>query len=218
MKNTSTTPHSLFLSAICAALVGGLAALPASAQTYPATSPRQPAKVNDPVKATDPATPTHMNDDYTTGTKAMKPDRHTEKVINKISMLSSEQLRLAQIASQRATNTQVRTLAQQVQTCSQDLQQSFDQLAQKNSLLVPTGKHANDVADDEQKWQKKDGKDFDGDYVKRVIKDTKESIDALEDYSKVKNADPEIVALGEKHLPTLRENLSQAEALKKQVD
>jgi len=214
-KSSYPRPHSLLRGVLFAALVSGLAALSASAQTYP--SARPPKAPSDP-RIDDTTTPAQLNENLTTGTKSMQADHHTEKVISKVSELSSEQLRLAQIATQRATDAQVRSLAGQVESCNQDLQQAFDQIAQKNSVLVPTGKAGNDVADRDQQWENKDGKQFDQDYVKRVIKDTKDTIEALEDYRKVQDPNPDITALADKLLPSLRENLSQAEALKKQVD
>jgi putative membrane protein len=200
--------------------IGALAVLPARAQsTYPTTNPN-PSTPTSPSSQPDTLTPkASTKDDY--GTKNMKSsgvEKHSEKIISKISMLNSEQLRLSQIASQRATDAGVKSFADQLKTSSQDFQQEIDQLAQSKNVMYPTGKNANDLASEEQKWQKKDANDFDEDYVKRIVKTDKEAIDELEDYSKSKNADPEVAALADKHLPGLRANLQQAKSLRKKVD
>jgi predicted outer membrane protein len=146
------------------------------------------------------------------------PARDTENVINKISQLTSEQLRISQIAAARAVNRQVRTFAEELQNTTQDLQQEIDRMAQAKSILVPTGKTSSEMAEEERNWQGKDSKELDQDYIDRVTKLHKDAIEALEEYAKDKDMDPEIVTFANRHLPALREHLRQAESLKRQVD
>lgn len=219
--------RSSLLSAACATLLSGLTALTAADQPYSTsgsgTSTTDQSTLNPSPRpgaptAAYPSMPPRVASDYDATHPLGKATRQTENLVSKLSQLSSEQLRLSQIAAQRATHSQVRSLAQGVQESSQSLQQELDQIARNNNVLVPTGKSPNDWADEEEKWQKKDGKDFDEDYVKRVVKSHKDAIDQLEDYSKDKDNDAAIVSFANKHLPTLREHLRQAEAVKDQVD
>ncbi len=171
-----------------------------------------------PPSLNEPVTPPPATMQDLTSSASLVPSRDSEKFITKVSMLTSEQLRLSQIAAQRATNTQVRSFAQQVETSTHDLQQEIDRIAQTKNVIVPTGKTAQDAADDERKWQNKDGKDFDEDYVERIIKIHQDAVDTLAGYSGDKDADPEIAALAGKHLPTMREHLRQAQSLKDQAN
>jgi putative membrane protein len=208
------------LRVVGAVLIGGLAALSAAAQAYPppATPPGSPLPPNlaDPAQPITPPPPT-VTDEVTTRSNGL-PARSTEDVINKISQLTSEQLRISQIAATRATNARVRSFAEELQHTSQDLQQEIDRLAQSKSILVPTGKSSSEMAEEEREWQGKDTRDLDGDYVDRVTKLHKDAIDALEDYADDKDMDPEIVTFANKHLPALREHLNRAQSLKRQVD
>jgi putative membrane protein len=146
------------------------------------------------------------------------PSRATERVVGDVSIATSEANHISDIASQRAAHEEVRQFAQQVYRTTQALEQELDQLALSKNVAIPTGRTSADMADDEEKWRRKDGEDFDEDYVQRSIKLHKDAIEALEDYAKDDDADGEVAAFAEKHLPVLRDHLRQAEALKRQVD
>ena len=141
------------------------------------------------------------------------PARDTENVINKISLLTSEQLRISQIAAARAASPHVRTLAEGVQNTAQELQQEIDRMAQSKSILPPTGKSSSEMAEEERNWRGKNSKEIDQDYVDRVTKLHKDAIDALEEYANDKDMDPEVVRFANRHLPALQEQLRQAEGL-----
>lgn len=205
------------LRVVGAALLGGLAAVTAAAQTFPPPSipPVNPA----PPSVGEPITPppTTITDDVTTQPNGL-PGRSTEQVINKISQLTSEQLRISQIAAARAANNRVRTFAEEVQNSTQDLQQEIDRMAQAKSILVPTGRSSAEAAEAEREWQGKDARDLDADYVERVTKIQRDAIDTLEDYADDKDMDPEVVTFANKHLPAMREHLREAESLKQQME
>lgn len=195
------------IRAVCATALVSLAALSATAQTElePRPNPDPPA-----------ATERPLPNDERVG--AAMPNRSAERFISKLSTLQSEEARISAIAAQRATNDQVRTFADQVQTASNARDKELAQLAQARSILLPTGKDSGDLAEESEKWQKKDAEDFDEDYVKRVLRIQKNSLDALEDYAKDDDSDPELVAFAHKHVQELQETIRQAESLEKQVD
>lgn len=163
-----------------------------------------------------PPLPSRPSEDFKTVTNST-PNRATERVLAKVSMASSEALRLSQIATERASNAQVRSFADQVTSSSQALEQEIDQIAISRNVTVPTGKEANDMAVEDD-WRKKDARDFDEDYIRRTVKLHQDAIDALEDYAQERDADPEVAAIAQKHLPSLREHLRQAQSLRRQVD
>lgn len=203
----------------------GLAA--ATAQTEP-MPPSQPGQPTPPLQPDQPALPETAptprplptpSDDIRVSSGPTEANEETSEFISKVSQLSDENVRLSQIASQRASNDQVKTLAQQVQQSSQSLQSELGNLAQTRNVLIPTGREGGAFGgDDTSEWQNKDRDDFDKDFVKRVVKLHKDAIDALEDYAREGNADPELAAFAQKHIPVLREQLRQAESIERQVD
>jgi len=210
MKNPNSLPLRSFLvraAGLTALVTLAVPSVSAQAQVDPTPSVTTPAPV-EPLP----------NDSNKFADTAPMPNRQAERFISKVSMLQAEQARLSAIAAQRAADDQVRTFADQVRTASNDRDQELNQLASSRSILLPTGKDANDFANENQRWQKKEGKDFDEDYVKRIIKLQKDSVDTLEDYAKDGNSDPELAAFAEKHLAALQESLRQAETLKKQLE
>jgi predicted outer membrane protein len=207
MKQPYPTRSSIIRAACATALVS-LAALSATARVEPTPTLPPPAQAGEPLPA----------EGYKATDAAPIPHRKTEQFISKVSMLNSEEARISSIATQRTISESVRTFAEQLRNANQARDQELAQIAQSRSVVLPTGRDANDLADENEEWQKKDAKDFDEDYVKRVIKIQKNSIDTLEDYAKDNDSDPELASFAQKHLPGLRESLRQAEALEKQVD
>lgn len=204
-----TTP---IIRTACITLFVSLAALPITAQVEPTPGPNPNNNV--------PVTPAQPlpGEDYKAANAVPMPNRKAERFIGKLSMLQSEEARLSEIAAQRAINDQVRTLADQVRTASNAREQELAQLAQSRSILMPTGKDSADLADENKEWQSKDAGDFDEDYVKRIIRIQKNSVDTLEDYAKDNDSDPELAAFAQKHVQELQASVRQAEALEKQID
>jgi putative membrane protein len=130
-------------------------------------------------------------------------------------MIHDEELRLSQIASERATNPQVRTLAQQLVTHARSANDELNQIAQRKGVTIPTGK---DAADDENKWREKKADKFDEDYVERIVKLNKDAVDLLEDQSRKTTGDPELSAFASKHLASMQSHLNTAKTLEKAVD
>jgi len=180
--------------------------------------PGAPPPNTQPAPPEAPAPPSRPAEDFPSTTATVMPSRATERVLGEISMLSGEAVRLSQIASQRASETQVRTFADQVGSSCRALEQEIDQMALNKNVNVPTGKNANEAFEEEDRWQRKNARDFDADYVKRAVKIHRDSIDALQDYVDDKDADAEVAAIALKHLPALRENLRQAESLRDHLD
>jgi putative membrane protein len=209
--------RSSFLSALAMSLLLGLAALSAMAQTDPVPATPPPVVPPSAITPIQPAPPPDGFTGFGSGSTTV-PSRETERFISKISVLHSEEVRLSEVAVQRAAQEPVRSFAAQARTSAAAMEQELDQIARGKNVALPTGKSGNDLADDGDKWQKKDGKDFDEDYVERIIKLKKDAVDTLEDYSQDIDSDPELAAFAQKHLPAARESLRLAQSLEKQVD
>jgi putative membrane protein len=206
----SPSPLSALRAVTATAFLGLLPlSILAQADPYPTipSSTARPSPAGEPLLPENPA-----------NTDPGMPDRKAERFISKVSVLQSEESRLSVIAGQRATHEEVRSFAQQLRNSAQSRDQELAQLAQRRNVMLPTGKDASDAAEDNQRWQSKDAQDFDEDYVQRIIRIQKNAVDTLEDYANAHDSDPELAAFAQKHLPTVRENLRQAEAIEKRVD
>lgn len=148
-------------------------------------------------------------------------DGESTEFINKVSMVTDESVRISQVAAQRAQAQEVKTFADQVQQSTQAIQSELGNLAQTRNILIPTGRAGGAFGGDDDgqgKWGSKAADEFDKDYIKRVVKLHKDAIDELEDYAEDGSADPELASFAQKHIPILREQLRQAEALEEQID
>lgn len=205
MKKTSQS----IIRAACVTFLVSVAALSTLAQIEPnpAPNPTPPA----------PAQPV-PGEGYQASAAMPLPNRKVERFISKLSVLQSEEARISAIAAQRATHDQVRSFADQVRTASNTRDQELAQLAQARQILLPTGKDSNGLGKENEEWHKKDAGDFDEDYMKRIIRIQKNSLDTLEDYAKDNDSDPALVAFAQKHMQEMQASVRRAEDLEKQVD
>lgn len=221
MKHTSQ--HSLRSAGIaCAALILSAATASANAQPNSTTDPTSPTYPNTTTPMPSDSSRYDSNPDTQSNrdvnSSLNRNNRASEKFVSKASMLGSEELRLSQVAAQRATNPQVRSFAQKLIDAHQKMDEELNRIAQTKGITIPTGKNAEDRGDEVQKWQKKDSDDFDEDYVSRMIKLHKDTADELQDCIDDNNADPELSSFAQKYLPDVRQHLEEAKSLKKQVD
>jgi putative membrane protein len=135
----------------------------------------------------------------------------------KASMIDAEERRLSEVAVQRATNPQVKAFAQMLVTEHQAASQELQQLAQSKNVMLPTGKSAEEAADEAEDWNDKDAEEFDEDYVEKMIDYHKEAVDLYKDTAE-DSEDPELAAFARKHLPRLQEHLRKAQELEKAID
>jgi putative membrane protein len=214
MNSTPLHHPRPFLRTAGAILIAQAAMLTASAQSDPMPGPPQPPGQS-PVN---PSLPSRPAEDFSSPTAPARPSRASERVLVKVAMLSAEGVRVSQVASQRANRAHVRSFADQVTSATRSLEQEIDQLAINNNILIPTGRDAEALASEEERWQRKDADDFDEDFVKRAVKIHRDTIEAFEDYVEDRNTDPAIAAVAQRYLPTLREHLRQAENLNSNLD
>jgi putative membrane protein len=121
------------------------------------------------------------------------------------------EMECANLANTKSTNDQVKALASKLLRDHQENQSELQSLASKKNVTlssdVPAAKKS--VKD---RLGKLDSTAFDKAYVAEMIKEHKAAIAAFQRESK--SADPDVKAFAEKTLPTLKEHLSQAQAVK----
>lgn len=148
-----------------------------------------------------------------TPSAARKADRATTRVLVEVALASTESARLSQLAARRAAHADVRDFAGQVTYSSQALAEEIDRVATAHNVAVRTDAPARR----ENEWDNQSGVVFDENYLRRTRRLHEDAIAALEEYASHGNADPQIVALAEQHLPGLHRHLRQAENLDERV-
>jgi putative membrane protein len=148
------------------------------------------------------------NNTHATG----KPElTHTDKhFVEKAVTSGREEVDISRVAAERATNADVKQFAQMMVDDHTRANDELVAFAQAHSIEVKEKKS------DADKWSKKDAKDFDRDYVKKMVSDHKDAVDLFRNEAK-DGTDPELVELARKTLPKLEQHYEKANDLKKMI-
>jgi putative membrane protein len=160
-------------------------------QTQPPPKPQQPPATAQASKAALPAS-----------------DAQFLKKVNEDNLAEVE---VANVANTKSTNDQVKSLASKLLTDHQENQSDLQALASKKNVTLPSDMPASKKSV-KDRLSKLDGAAFDKAYIAEMIKDHKAAIAAFE--RAAKSTDADVKAFAEKTLPTLKEHLSQAQAVK----
>lgn len=194
MKTTSTNHFQLSLRAAACALAATLGAtMYAASVDTPSTST---------TTAGNATAETHH------GGSMLKHADH--RFVEKATEAGREEVEISKIAVERSTNPDVKKLAQMM---VDDHTRANEELA---SIASAKGVTVKEKEKSENKWAKKDAKDFDRDYVKKMISDHKDAIDLFSNESK-NGADSDLVDFARKTLPKLQQHLEHVNELKNTV-
>lgn len=125
------------------------------------------------------------------------------------------EVRMGELGEQKATNPEVKNLAQ---TLHNDHQKANDELAgavQSKGIQLPTEMSSTHQAAITS-LENKSGAEFDRQFVRDTIRDHRKDIDAFERASR-DLSDPDLKSWAEKTLPVLRKHLSLAEQAEKSL-
>ena len=125
------------------------------------------------------------------------------------------EVQLGQLAQQKATNPEVKAMAQHIVQGHQKANQELQQMAQAKGITIPTNldrKHEKT----HEKLSKLSGAEFDKEYVKAMVKDHKDDIEDFEKQAK-RGEDPELKNWAAQTMPVLQEHLKMAQALEEQL-
>jgi predicted outer membrane protein len=188
--------------------VSALAIVSARAEPVPGQPPgEQPSTPDAPL----PSRPAEDFKSQSPGAEK-KPDRALVRVLVEVAAASTESNRLSQLAARRAAHVEVRDFADQVTHASQTLVEEIDRIADARNVSVRSN-----AAGQEEEWDAPSGQAFDESYLRRTRRLHEDAIAALEEYTGHTDADPQITAFAEQHLPGLHRHLRQAENLDERV-
>jgi len=121
---------------------------------------------------------------------------------------------LAKLAESKAVNPQVKSFAAMMAKDHAAMNEKITLLAAKKNveLTVDPEKVNKDVAN----LTKKEGKEFDKDYMKLMVSNHKDLIESLE--KALKSEDPEVTKMAHDALPNIKAHLAQAEKIEDAID
>lgn len=125
------------------------------------------------------------------------------------------EVQLGQLAQEKATNPDVKAMAQHIVQGHQKANQELQQMAQSKGITVPTDV-GRKYEKSHEKLAKLSGAEFDKEYVKAMVKDHKDDIKDFQKQAK-RGDDPELKSWAAQTVPVLQEHLKMAEALQDQL-
>ena len=128
--------------------------------------------------------------------------------IEKAAKSGMEEVAISQVAVARSTNPQIKEFAQMMVSDHGGANSELTSLASTKGVTLPMDKT------DIEKWTKRSTKDFDQEYIDKMVSDHKDAVSLFEKESKSTTGDPDLKAFALKTLPTLQAHLDKAKALK----
>ncbi len=138
-----------------------------------------------------------------------------ENFLMKAAEINLEDVQLGQLAQQKGTHADVKSLGQMLATEHGKAMSDLQALASSKSIAVPTSP-TKDVQDKFQKLGEKSGMDFDKEYCEMMVNGHQNAIDLYENAAN-NAADPDIRSWANNMLPGLRNHLEQAKACREKL-
>jgi len=121
------------------------------------------------------------------------------------------EVRLGQLAKQKATSSAVRDFAQRMIADHSKANEELSKIAASKNATLPADLSHKETSHLET-LQKTDPKDFDKEYAEHMVKDHKKDLKEFQEAAK-ELKDPDLRAFAEKTTATIQEHLSSAEQL-----
>jgi putative membrane protein len=131
--------------------------------------------------------------------------------VEKAAKSGMEEVDISRIAAERTSNSSVKSFAQMMVSDHSAANEKLTSLATGKAIKLP----AQDTSVS-GKWAKRDSKDFDQEYVDKMVSDHKEAVDLFQKEAD-KGTDPELQAFARDTLPKLQHHLEMAMDLQKTV-
>jgi putative membrane protein len=144
--------------------------------------------------------------------RVVEPVRTLKKVdrdfLEKAAKSSMSEVQISRVAASRTTNPEVKRFAQMMVDDHEIATEQLAALASTRGVSLP----AKDPHPD--KWEKRDAKNFDKEYLEKMVSDHEDVVKLFERQSK-NGEDVDTVAFARKHLPKMQEHLQHALDLKR---
>ncbi len=184
--------HLRFAAGVAAALLAGAAQGATTTKTTTTTTRTETA-------------PIVRDRDGRTDVKLKAGDRN---FIEKAAQSGLEEVEISRVAAQRTSNPEVRRFAQMIIADHESAHEQLIALAAMKGVNLP----AKESAD---KWMKRDAKNFDREYMDKMVSEHEDCVKMFEKHAKDGGNDLDTIAYARKHLPKLQKHLQQAADLKR---
>jgi putative membrane protein len=171
-----------------------------------ATRPGEP-------RSTNPDTMRQQPDDTPDGVGARRPGGPEQEFVRKAMAGSAAEIRLAQLAQQKASSAGVKQLAQRIQQDHQRASGELQPIAQQTGVGTAGSSDAPHAEEQLQRLQALSGAEFDREYVELMVDDHQTDIGEFE--KAARDTTGAVQQFAQKTLPVLREHLQLAEAQQK---
>lgn len=148
------------------------------------------------------------NNGRTVEVKTVETDRADRNFIEKVARAGLDEVAISKVAVERSSNPDVRRFAQKIVSDHENLHSDLASLATLKHVSLPA---KDNVA---EKWQKRDAKDFDRDYVNHMVSAHEDTVKLFEKQS-TESKDPEVMEFARKHLEKLQAHLHAATDLQR---
>jgi putative membrane protein len=125
-----------------------------------------------------------------------------------VAKASMGEVEISRVAAERSSNPRVREFAEQMIKDHSQLNDELATLAANRGITLPA---KDNVAD---KWMKQNAKDFDRDYLKRMVADHEDAVKLFQKQA-TEGENAELVAFARKHLEAIQHHLEQAKDLER---
>lgn len=131
-----------------------------------------------------------------------------QNFLEKAAKANLEEIEISRVVIERTSNPKVREFAQMLVSDHESANDALTAIAADRGVSLP----AKDA--DANKWAKKDGKDFDRDYINKMVSSHEDAVKLFQKEA-TDGEDAESVAFARKILPKLQHHLEQANDLKR---
>lgn len=135
--------------------------------------------------------------------------KHADRdFLEKAAKAGMSEVQISRIAATRTSNADVKRFAQMIVEDHESANEQLAALATARGISLPAKELHGD------KWEKRDAKNFDKDYLEKMVSDHEDTVKLFEKQAR-NGEDAESVAFARKHLPKLQQHLQQAIDLKR---
>jgi putative membrane protein len=126
----------------------------------------------------------------------------------KVAKASMEEVEVSRVAADRSLNPQIKAFAETMKADHSRLNDELSAIAASKGVSLPAKDRT------AEKWMKQDAKDFDRDYVKKMVADHEDTVKVFQKQA-TEGEDADLVAFARKHLPAVQKHLEHANDLER---
>ena len=132
---------------------------------------------------------------------------HDTNFVEKAAKSGMEEVDISKVAVERASNPQVKEFAQMMVADHSGANTELTSLASTKGVTLPMDKT------NVEKWSQRSAKDFDQEYIAKMVKDHDDAVSLFEKEAK-NGDDADLKAFAAKTLPTLQAHYAKAKEIK----